>query len=106
MFDKKTLRSLLPKCRAHVSRAASAGAAELPHNGGLQQRRILGGLLDSTECERILVTSLPLVEQLCRFFCRGSRMAAEDVDDFVSEVRLHLIDDDYAVLRRFEGRCS
>ncbi|HET8797501.1 MAG TPA: hypothetical protein VFO89_07435, partial [Thermoanaerobaculia bacterium] len=33
-------------------------------------------------------------------------MAAEDVDDFVSEVRLHLIDNDYGVLRRFEGRCS
>lgn len=33
-------------------------------------------------------------------------MAAEDVDDFVSEARLHLIEDDYGVLRRFEGRCS
>jgi RNA polymerase sigma factor (sigma-70 family) len=33
-------------------------------------------------------------------------MAAEDVDDFLSEVRLHLIEDDYGVLRRFEGRCS
>jgi RNA polymerase sigma factor (sigma-70 family) len=65
-----------------------------------------GGLLDSRECERILVTNLPLVEQLCRFFCRGSRMVAEDVDDFLSEARLHLIEDDYRVLRRFEGRCS
>jgi len=80
--------------------------AELPHNDGIQQNGILGGLLDRTECERTLVTSLPLVERLCRFFCRGSRMAAEDVDDFVSEVRLHLIEDDYGVLRRFEGRCS
>jgi RNA polymerase sigma factor (sigma-70 family) len=67
---------------------------------------MVGGLLDSTECERILVTSLPLVERLCRFFCRRSRMTAEDVDDFVSEARLHLIEDDYGVLRRFEGRCS
>lgn len=33
-------------------------------------------------------------------------MTAEDIDDFVSEVRLHLIEDDYGVLRRFEGRCS
>ena len=53
-----------------------------------------------------MVTSLPLVERLCRFFCRGARMGAEDVDDFVAEVRLHLIEDDYGVLRRFEGRCS
>jgi RNA polymerase sigma factor for flagellar operon FliA len=78
----------------------------MPHNDGLQQKRIFGGLLDSSECERLLVTSLPLVEQLCRFFCRGSRMAAEDLDDFVSEVRLHLIENDYGVLRQFEGRCS
>ena len=78
----------------------------LPYSDGLQQNRIFGGLLDGSECEQILVNSLSLVEQLCRFFCRGSRMAAEDVDDFVSEVRLHLIENDYGVLRRFEGRCS
>lgn len=33
-------------------------------------------------------------------------MTKEDVEDFIAQVRLHLIDDEYAVLRRFEGRCS
>ncbi|HYH08533.1 MAG TPA: sigma-70 family RNA polymerase sigma factor [Thermoanaerobaculia bacterium] len=56
--------------------------------------------------EALLVRCLPLVERLSRFFCRGSRMTAEDVEDFIGHVRLHLIDDDYAVLRSFEGRCS
>lgn len=89
-----------------MRRADAAALLYLPHNDGIQQN-IPGGLdLDRSECERIFVTSLPLVERLCRFFCRGSRMAAEDVDDFVAEVRLHLIENDYGVLRRFEGRCS
>lgn len=56
--------------------------------------------------QALLVTSLPLVERLCRFFCRGSRLTAEDVEDFIAHVRLHLLDNDYAVLRSFEGRCS
>lgn len=58
------------------------------------------------EYERLFVTSLPLIERLSRFFCRESRLSAEDADDFVASVRMHLLDDDYAVLRRFEGRCS
>lgn len=56
--------------------------------------------------QALLVTSLPLIERLCRFFCRGSRLTAEDVEDFIAHVRLHLLDNDYAVLRSFEGRCS
>lgn len=85
---------------------APFGAAKVPHNAVLQQNWTSGGLLDRSECERLLVTSLPLVGQLSRFFCRGSRMTAEDIEDFIAQVRLHLIEDDYAVLRRFEGRCS
>ena len=88
------------------SQIASSGAAQLPHNEVLQQGCRSGGALESGDCERLLVASLPLVEQLSRFFCRGSRMTAEDVEDFIAQVRLHLIENDYAVLRRFEGRCT
>lgn len=59
-----------------------------------------------SECELLFVTSLPLIERLSRFFCRESRMSAEDVEDFVAHVRLQLLDDDYAAFRSFEGRCS
>ena len=62
--------------------------------------------MQSEEYERLFVASLPLIERLSRFFCRGSRMTAEDVEDFVAHVRVHLLDDDYAALRRFEGRCT
>lgn len=33
-------------------------------------------------------------------------MTAEDVDDFVSQVRMHFLADGYAAVRAFEGRCS
>lgn len=56
--------------------------------------------------ERLFVASLPLIERLSRFFCRQSRMTAEDVEDFVAHVRLHLLEKEFAALRSFEGRCS
>jgi RNA polymerase sigma factor (sigma-70 family) len=62
--------------------------------------------LRGDDLQGLLVASLPLVERLCRFFCRGSRLTAEDVEDFIAHVRVHLLDNDYAVLRAFEGRCS
>lgn len=85
---------------------ASSDATKLPHNDVLHENWTSGGSLHGGDCERLLVASLPLIEQLSRFFCRGSRMTAEDVEDFIAQVRLHLIEDDYAALRRFEGRCS
>lgn len=51
-------------------------------------------------------SNVPLVERLSRFVCRDTRLTPADVDDFVSYVMLKLIDDDYAVLRKFEGRCQ
>ncbi len=54
----------------------------------------------------VLLANLPLVERLARSACRGWRMSAEDVEDFVADVKLKLVDRDYAVLRAYEGRCS
>jgi len=62
--------------------------------------------MPSRELEELLVANLPLLERLGRAACRGSNMSAEDVEDFLSEVKVKLVDDDYAVLRSFEGRCS
>lgn len=83
-----------------------SGALELAHNDVLQQNWTSGGDLRSADLERLLVASLPLVDRLSRYFCRGSRMTAEDVDDFVAHVRVHLLENDYAALRAFEGRCK
>jgi hypothetical protein len=60
--------------------------------------------MQPTEVEQQLVASLPLVDRLAISACRGSRMTPADVEDFVGEVKL--VEDDYAALRKFEGRCS
>ncbi|HUF46207.1 MAG TPA: hypothetical protein VMM93_00260, partial [Vicinamibacterales bacterium] len=47
-----------------------------------------------------------LIEQAIRTFCRRQRLSATEAEDFASEVRLHLLDRERAVLRAFEGRSS
>lgn len=56
--------------------------------------------------EALLVANVPLLERLGRAACRGSHMDPADVEDFLSEVKLKLVDNDYAVLRGFQERCS
>lgn len=40
------------------------------------------------------------------FVCRRQRFSAEAGEEFAAEVNLKLVEDDYRVLRRFEGRSS
>jgi RNA polymerase sigma factor (sigma-70 family) len=50
------------------------------------------------------VRHLPLVRQVVRRVCNRYRVSAADQADFEAAVFLKLIEDDYAVFRRFEGR--
>lgn len=51
-------------------------------------------------------SSLRLIERVARGICRRERLYGADADDFVSAATLSLIDNDYAVLRSYEGRSS
>lgn len=51
-------------------------------------------------------TNLRLIEQVARSVCRRRRMSPADVEDFVSTARLALMENDFAILRRYEGRSS
>lgn len=62
--------------------------------------------LMAEDVEALLVANVPLIERLGRAACRGSNMNAADVEDFLSEVKLKLVENDYAALRGFQGRCS
>jgi RNA polymerase sigma factor (sigma-70 family) len=55
---------------------------------------------------RILEDNLELIDRVVRQVCRRGGVAAEDIDDFGSVVKLALVEDDYAILRRYEGRSS
>lgn len=51
--------------------------------------------------------NLSLIERVARSVCRrGGIFEVADVDDFVSAAKLALIEDDYAILRKYEARSS
>lgn len=54
--------------------------------------------------EKVFLTHLATIEAIIRCICRRHRMSVEDGQDFGSEVKLRLIDNDYHILRAWEGR--
>ena len=58
------------------------------------------------EPSELLITNLALVERVVAFTCRRNSLSEADAEDFASMVKLRLLEDDYALVRKFEGRSS
>jgi RNA polymerase sigma factor for flagellar operon FliA len=56
--------------------------------------------------EELFVENLPLIEEIIGHCCRKSHFTPHEAEDFGGHVRLKLIEDDYAVFRKFRGRSS
>ena len=56
--------------------------------------------------EANFLAALPVIDDVAAQVCRRHRLNAAEADDFKSEVRLHFIERNYEVLRKFEGRCA
>src|SRR5262245_35127486 len=56
--------------------------------------------------EALFLASLSVIDDTTRQVCRRHHMTGAEAEDFRSDVRLHFIERDYEVLRRFEGRSS
>lgn len=54
----------------------------------------------------LLAQQLPLLDDVARQVARNGGSRADDQEEFVARARLKMVEDDYAVLRRFEGRSS
>lgn len=54
----------------------------------------------------LLEDNIELIDRLTRRVCRRGGVAAGEVDDALSAVTLALVEKDYAILRRYEGRSS
>ena len=50
--------------------------------------------------------NLELIDRVVATVCRRARMYGADAEDFASSARVMLMDDDYAVLRRYERRST
>lgn len=56
--------------------------------------------------QRLLLDHLDLIDQIVRTTGRRRHLSGIEQDDFASYVNLRLVDDDYAVLRKFRNRSS
>ena len=56
--------------------------------------------------QRLLLDHLDVVDQIVRTIGRRRHLSPTERDDFASFVNLRLVDDDYAILRKFQNRSS
>jgi RNA polymerase sigma factor (sigma-70 family) len=56
--------------------------------------------------EETYLTHLRTIERIAAFVARRNRLNRDECAEFVQEVRVRLLDDDYSVIRKFEGRSS
>lgn len=54
--------------------------------------------------ERLVVDNLPLVDGVVRSIARRHRLSADEQDELGASVRLKLVENDYEVFRKFQGR--
>src|SRR3954469_22157666 len=67
-------------------------------------RRI--GPVQPTSPEALLLSEFTTVERVIAFVTARRRLRPADAEEFASHVKMKLIENDYAVLRKFEGRSS
>lgn len=58
------------------------------------------------EARSLLESELSTVDALVESVCRRHGLRGDEADSFASEVRFQLVDQNYAVLRKFSGRSS
>ncbi|TAK93085.1 sigma-70 family RNA polymerase sigma factor [Patescibacteria group bacterium] len=56
--------------------------------------------------EALFLSQLDVIERVISFVSARRHLPGVEADDFESHVKLKLIEDDYAVLRKFQGRSS
>jgi RNA polymerase sigma factor (sigma-70 family) len=61
---------------------------------------------DRARFEAILVENYALVGDVVAFIARRHHLRAGDAEEFGAIANLRLVEDDYGILRKFEGRCT
>ena len=75
-----------------ASQRSSAGATE-------QKQSVI-------DARQWYVEQLDVIDRIASSVCRRNGVQGADAEDFVSDVRLKLLQDDYAVLRKYRGASS
>lgn len=58
------------------------------------------------ECESLLIDNLAWIDRVVASLCRRNGLRGDDADEFASWVRMKLVDDDYAIFRKFRGESA
>lgn len=58
------------------------------------------------EPEEIYLQNLRLIERIAASVARKHRLRVDEAEEFTQETRVRLLDDDYAILRKFKGESS
>src|SRR5262252_11050543 len=58
------------------------------------------------DAEEIYKRHLPIIGQIALSVCRRHGVGDHDAEDFASDVLVKLLDNDYAVIRKFQNRSS
>lgn len=56
--------------------------------------------------EAVLLQELPTIERIIAFVCRRAKLSADDAEEFEAQVKLRLVENDYAILRAYAQRSS
>lgn len=63
-------------------------------------------MTDRPGAERLLLEHLPWIERACAALARRHGLGGDEADDFLSWARMRLLEDDFAILRKFRGECA
>jgi RNA polymerase sigma factor (sigma-70 family) len=59
-----------------------------------------------TSAEKLFLDNLKLVERIVAWACRTHYCRGEEAEEFAARVKVKLIEDDYAVLRKYSGKST
>lgn len=65
-----------------------------------------GGSAPPNSPDQLFLEHRPRIQRAARHACRRYRFSPQEAEDFLSEVQVKLIEDEYAVLRKFGGGSS
>jgi RNA polymerase sigma factor for flagellar operon FliA len=63
-------------------------------------------MLSRTDLEALFLEHLPWIDRVAGHLCRRHTLSGADAEDFASWARMKLMEDDYAVLRKFRGESA
>ena len=58
------------------------------------------------DAEELFRQHLPVIDQIAQSICRRNGVHEHEAEDFASDVRLKLCENDFAVIRKFQGKSS